>query len=85
MNETLYRLPYRVTLAEDETWRYAPFDVSTWTDVRALNLDDLERKERFSDLREQVRIERAGRARGRTRIGRSGCSSRSTRRCAGGC
>ncbi|WP_437588359.1 hypothetical protein [Sorangium sp. So ce1000] len=60
VNETLYRLPYRVTLAEDETWRYAPFDVSTWTDVRALNLDDLERKERFSDLREQVRIERAG-------------------------
>lgn len=60
VNETLYRLPYRVTLAEDETWRYAPFDVSTWTDVRAFNLDDLERKERFSDLREQVRIERAG-------------------------
>ncbi|WP_437277237.1 hypothetical protein WME90_39290 [Sorangium sp. So ce375] len=60
VNETLYRLPYRVTLAEDETWRYAPFDVSTWTDVRAFNLDELERKERFSDLREQVRIERAG-------------------------
>ncbi|WP_437575943.1 hypothetical protein [Sorangium sp. So ce887] len=60
VNETLYRLPYRVTLAEDETWRYAPFDVSTWTDVRAVNLDDLERKERFSDLREQVRIERSG-------------------------
>ncbi|WP_437951848.1 hypothetical protein WME98_14485 [Sorangium sp. So ce296] len=60
VNETLYRLPYRVTLAEDETWRYAPFDVSTWTDVRAANLDELERKERFSDLREQVRIERSG-------------------------
>ncbi|XXX75252.1 hypothetical protein WMF30_47145 [Sorangium sp. So ce134] len=60
VHETLYRLPYRVTLAEDETWRYAPFDVSTWTDVRAVNLDDLERKERFSDLREQVRIERSG-------------------------
>ncbi|WP_438005747.1 hypothetical protein WME89_44910 [Sorangium sp. So ce321] len=60
VNETLYRLPYRVALAEDETWRYAPFDVSTWTDVRAVNLDDLERKERFSDLREQVRIERSG-------------------------
>ncbi|WP_437286592.1 hypothetical protein [Sorangium sp. So ce406] len=60
VNETLYRLPYRVELAEDETWRYAPFDVSTWTDVRPVNLDDLERKERFSDLREQVRIERAG-------------------------
>ncbi|WP_437926063.1 hypothetical protein WMF37_44640 [Sorangium sp. So ce291] len=59
VNETLYRLPYRVALAEDETWRYAPFDVSTWTDVRAVNLDDLERKERFSDLREQVRIERS--------------------------
>ncbi|WP_438016061.1 hypothetical protein WMF18_35235 [Sorangium sp. So ce315] len=60
VNETLYRLPYRVELAADETWRYAPFDVSTWTDVRAANLDDLERKERLSDLREQVRIERSG-------------------------
>ncbi|AUX47337.1 uncharacterized protein SOCE26_088560 [Sorangium cellulosum] len=60
VNETLYRLPYRVPLREDETWRYAPFDVSTWTDVRAANLDELERNERFSDLREQVRIERSG-------------------------
>ncbi|MGK4001773.1 hypothetical protein WMF31_04045 [Sorangium sp. So ce1036] len=61
VHETLYRLPYRVALGEDEVWRYAPFDVSTWTDVRAINLDELERGERFSDLREQVRIERAGR------------------------
>jgi len=60
VTETLYRIPYRVELQEDETWRYAPFDVSTWTDIRATNLDDLERKDRFSDLREQVRIERTG-------------------------
>lgn len=60
VTETLYRIPYRVELQEDEAWRYAPFDVSAWTDIRAANLDDLERKERFSDLREQVRIERTG-------------------------
>lgn len=58
--ETLYRIPYRVELQEDETWRYAPFDVSAWTDVRAANLDELERNERTSDLREQVRIEKVG-------------------------
>ncbi|EYF06760.1 hypothetical protein [Chondromyces apiculatus] len=58
--ETLYRIPYRVPLQEDETWRYAPFDISTWTDVRAANLDVLERNDRFSDLREQVRIEKIG-------------------------
>lgn len=60
VQETLYRIPYRVQLQEDEVWRYAPFDVSAWADIRAANLDDLERKERFSDLREQVRIERTG-------------------------
>ena len=60
VQETLYRIPYRVALAEHETWRYAPFDVSAWADIRAVNLDELERKERFSDLREQVRIERTG-------------------------
>ena len=58
--ETLYRIPYRVELQEDEAWRYAPFDVSAWTDVRAANLDELEREDRFSDLREQVRIEKVG-------------------------
>lgn len=61
VNETLYRIPYRVPLAADEVWRYAPFDVSTWTDIRAVNLDELERAGRSSDLREQVRIERSGR------------------------
>lgn len=60
VSETLYRIPYRVQLREDEVWRYAPFDVSEWADIRAVNLDDIERKERFSDLREQVRIERTG-------------------------
>ncbi|AKT36859.1 hypothetical protein [Chondromyces crocatus] len=58
--ETLYRIPYRVQLQDDETWRYAPFDISEWTDIRAANLDELERNDRFSDLREQVRIEKVG-------------------------
>jgi hypothetical protein len=60
VTETLHRIPYRVELGDDQVWRYAPFDISAWADIRAANLDDLERKDRLSDLREQVRIERAG-------------------------
>jgi len=58
--EDLLRVPYRVELGEEEIWRYAPFDVRTWTPIRAENHDELERQGRIADLYEQVRIELRG-------------------------
>ncbi len=54
------RLPYQVTLAPLETWRYAPFDTRTWAPIRPDNHEDLEREARVVELREQVRIELRG-------------------------
>ncbi|MDC3961082.1 hypothetical protein [Polyangium jinanense] len=58
--EDILRVPYRVELAENEIWRYAPFDVRTWTPIRAENQNELERQGRIADLYEQVRIELRG-------------------------
>jgi hypothetical protein len=60
VTEDILRLPYRVPLAEDESFRYAPLDTRTWTPIRAENQDDLERTDRVRDLYEQVRIEVPG-------------------------
>lgn len=58
--EDILRVPYRLELKEKEIWRYAPFDVRTWTPIRAANHDELERQGRVADLYEQVRIELKG-------------------------
>jgi len=58
--EDILRMPYQVELKEREIWRYAPFDIRTWTPIRAHNQDELERSGRIADLYEQVRIELRG-------------------------
>jgi len=56
-SKDVLRIPYQVALAEDEAWRYAPFDTRVWVPLRPDNHEDLEREDRIASLREQVRIE----------------------------
>jgi hypothetical protein len=58
VTENVLESEYRVPLAEDQSWRHAPYEVRTWTAILPDNYDVLLNDQRVLELTTQARIER---------------------------